>query len=346
MANDDWGVDGGGNGPVSVTNDSFGNDSEAAVVASSESTVTVADNTATGVSAGNTAYDVDAPALDFADLVNDTANSGSLFEVSGTVTTSSTMQDLSGFAWEAGPSLDVPAGVTLTIAPGTVVKGVTYGCGPYCTQNSLTVEGTLDAVGTSTNPITFTSLNDNSIGGATGTGTPSDGDWSGIDVDQSGSVEFTYVNVEDAETGISVGGTGALTATNIAIADVGIGIDFAGSGAAVSGSIDNTSVAISSSSGSLSFRGSLVSDQMGIESCDWGTSTCGVDAAFSYWGSSNGPAGLACGQVTVNPWYKSIGGKTSGSGANTFATNNSRQLTDSGRSASGRCFELLDHNRR
>ena len=34
--------------------------------------------------------------------------------------------------------------------------------------------------GTSAKPITFTSINDNSVGGTTGTGSPSADDWYGI----------------------------------------------------------------------------------------------------------------------------------------------------------------------
>lgn len=65
-------------------------------------------------------------------------------------------------------TVDVPSGVTLTIAPGTAIKAEGRGggeqgfCGSsiYCL---ISVQGTLDAVGTEAEPITFTSLNDNSM---------------------------------------------------------------------------------------------------------------------------------------------------------------------------------------
>ena len=65
--------------------------------------------------------------------------------------------------WSMGSG--VPAGVTLTIAPGTVVNGQGGGACQY--NGTVCVNGTLDAVGTSSDPITFTSINDNSIGGGT-----------------------------------------------------------------------------------------------------------------------------------------------------------------------------------
>ena len=63
---------------------------------------------------------------------------------------------------------------------------------------------------------------------------------------------------------------------------------------------------------------------MGVRSCDWGSS-CTVDAAYTYWGNPNGPSpsggtSLACGAVTVSPFYSSDLDTTTGSGA-TFAEN-------------------------
>ena len=47
---------------------------------------------------------------------------------------------------------------------------------------AFTVEGTLDAVGTTASPIVFTSVNDNTVGGTTGSGNPAAGNWEGIEV--------------------------------------------------------------------------------------------------------------------------------------------------------------------
>ncbi|HMJ72856.1 MAG TPA: hypothetical protein VK471_05755, partial [Solirubrobacterales bacterium] len=66
----------------------------------------------------------------------------------------------------------VDEGATLTIEPGAILK--VEGAG------ALSVRGTLNAIGTAAAPITFTSINDNSIGGTTGSGSPHAGDWRGI----------------------------------------------------------------------------------------------------------------------------------------------------------------------
>lgn len=83
-------------------------------------------------------------------------------------------------------SVTIPAGSSLTIAPNTVIKA-----NPGA---SLTVSGTLKTQGNwsktaaPTNPITFTSVNDNSIGGTTGTGSPTTSDWKGIITNSAGAV--------------------------------------------------------------------------------------------------------------------------------------------------------------
>ncbi len=70
----------------------------------------------------------------------------------------------------------VNEGGTLTIDPGVVVKFVWH----YC---NLIVNGTLIAEGTAGDPIYFTSDDDHTVGGETGTGNPAPGSW--------GSLQFT-----------------------------------------------------------------------------------------------------------------------------------------------------------
>jgi hypothetical protein len=57
----------------------------------------------------------------------------------------------------------------------------------------------------------------------------------------------------------------------------------------------------------MTISGNLVSDGMGIRSCNWG-SDCGATATNVYWGNPNGPVSpsgnpMACGAVTYSPWY-------------------------------------------
>jgi hypothetical protein len=67
-------------------------------------------------------------------------------------------------------TVTVAAGTTLTLDPGAVVKASGAGI-------DVDPGGVLNASGTSASPVTFTSLNDNSIGGSTGSGSPAGGEY-------------------------------------------------------------------------------------------------------------------------------------------------------------------------
>src|SRR4029077_17669856 len=112
--------------------------------------------------------------LNFNNITGNSGPSGTGVAIDGTVTTSSTLA-ASAMPWEIllSSCLQVPTGVTLTVQAGTIVKSSGNGC---VNLSAIDVFGTLSAVGTVGSPITFTSINDNSIGGATGTGTPHAGD--------------------------------------------------------------------------------------------------------------------------------------------------------------------------
>jgi hypothetical protein len=162
---------------------------------------TIEDNTATDVGTQGTypAFYVNASALDPSSLGGNSASGGwPLFQLIGTVGSSGTLP-AEGAAWSIdGGSLDVPAGVTLTIAKGAVFKNL---------GGQLTVEGTLVTQGTAHDPIVFTSVNDNSpsVGEDTGTGSPAAGDWGGIvlGVGQASS-RFSYTVFEYASAAIQV----------------------------------------------------------------------------------------------------------------------------------------------
>jgi hypothetical protein len=219
-------------GAVVVSDDTF-TDNASTPVTIDAPTPTVEKNTVTqSAGQGSPAFSVTGTALDL-DLFRDNTVSGDGvlgFEVGGadrdpaaSVTangnvqpgimgTSSTL-DAEADPWEVTyQSLDVPAGITLTIAPGAVVKG--EGACSYCDTYAISVEGMLVAVGATVSPIVFTSVNDNSVAGSTGSGTPLPGDWDGIDVDASGSIDVENSTIEYAGTGVQV-----LTNENALIAD-------------------------------------------------------------------------------------------------------------------------------
>ncbi len=131
---------------VTVKNNSFVSPSGSAVVVSSPQ-LQLSGNTASGISSANVggqAYWAESSALDFAALSSNTADAGGLV-VSGSAVTSTwsgsipllletggeTVQDFASSA-----VLDVPSGATLTLAPGTIVKG--QGQGSYRNGHAAT----------------------------------------------------------------------------------------------------------------------------------------------------------------------------------------------------------------
>jgi len=112
--------------------------------------------------------------------------------VSGTISANTTWS-LAGSPYIVAPCVRVAAGATLTVGPGVVVKFVPHAaCGAGGASGistaSLIVDGALVAVGTATQPITFTSNNDISpanggdttAAGAANPGAPMAGDWGDI----------------------------------------------------------------------------------------------------------------------------------------------------------------------
>jgi hypothetical protein len=111
--------------------------------------------------------------------------------------------------------VSVDRGVTLTLAAGTVVKaqGVT----------GMRVEGAVDANGTAADPVTFTSVDDNSVGGVTGDGSATATDWIGITVVDGGSADLLGTTVEHATTALTVGEEADVTLHG-AILDSSLGV--------------------------------------------------------------------------------------------------------------------------
>ena len=134
----------------------------------------------------------------------------------------------------SGNLLSVAAGVTLTIEPGTVVKGEPVTTqGAYAAPGGLEIAGTLTAQGTAAAPITFTSANDDSVGGALpgSTGAPAPGDWSGLVFESGASGTLDHVRVSYAgggytsDAGIIVALGGVVSVDSSSIDDnAGLGI--------------------------------------------------------------------------------------------------------------------------
>lgn len=131
--------------------------------------------------------------------------------------TSTTTWTTAGNVYIISGARSISAGVTLTIEPGVIVKFQT-------TSSSLTVSGTLSAVGTSTSPIYFTSYKDDTGGDTNGDGgasSPTAGDWCAVIVGSGGTANLEHVIVRyGGYTSCSAGGSGANLRANSGVFNI------------------------------------------------------------------------------------------------------------------------------
>ena len=200
-----YGVLTNGSGPVVVTDDTLASISNEGLYVVGNPSPVVEGNTATDVGSrphGTPAYFVSTNHLNPTTLGSNRSSGGwDLFEIGGAVGTKGVLP-VAPTPWYLAGALAVPSGITLTLAPGIVFKGSGFG--------SLSIGGTLDAVGTSPDPITFTSVNDSSVGGTTGSGDPAAGDWGDLAVSGTGSIDLQHATIEYAKYGVLAGGTGSV----------------------------------------------------------------------------------------------------------------------------------------
>jgi len=101
--------------------------------------------------------------------------------------------------------MQIAAGVTLTIEPGTIVKFMSY--------EQMWVDGRLDVRGTAAQPVIFTSIRDDTVGGDTNADgdatSPAPADWGGLHVRWTGRAELENFQIRFASKAIDANYEGA-----------------------------------------------------------------------------------------------------------------------------------------
>ena len=121
-------------------------------------------------------------------------------------------------------------------------------------------------MGLGTAPVVFTSVNDNTVGGATGSGSPAPGDYfAAIDVDGGGSVDVTDASFSYAQDGIGPGAG----ASSVSVSVSGGSFDHDDQGV-------DLGAQEGAGTGSLSVSGAeFAGDQTGVVTEGWGLALSG-----------------------------------------------------------------------
>ena len=252
----------GGSATTTVSGNTLENMDSTALYVYSQGSITAQNNKVLGGTGD--AFEFSSKALNPANITGNTA-SGDLqnaLGVEGTLAANWAMP-YAGLPVVIHSRLNVPEGITLSLAAGTVLK--------FEDEGSLEVNGSLTSAGTSGSPVTLTSINDDSVGGATNgnpESVPSAGEWRGI---------------------IASVGSGALYPPTVNLSEA---------------TIKYASTAISASGeANVTVHGTIEDNTYGVEA----STLTPVNATKVYWGSPSGPAPYGTGNavggsVLVEPW--------------------------------------------
>jgi hypothetical protein len=243
---------------------------------------------------GLNGYAVDAQNVELSDIVlsgvdknsfSGTGRQNAIF-VSGSVPSNSTW----AVSEASGVLLVIRSLVTeggLDVDGGVVFKHVNTG---WTAGKIKVVSGGVLNINGGSGTAVFTNLNDDSVGGDTGGDGPTNGSIGGyingaITIHSGASADIKNAAIKYVDTAAYIGGQANFG--NVGVSHVNKGLEVYGHAI---------------------FRGSFHDiTNRAITACNFGSSSCSVDAAFVDWGQATGPfvssgQNLVCGRVTVSPW--------------------------------------------
>ena len=170
-------------------------------------------------------------------------------------------------------NISIPAGLTMTIEPGAIIKGIdSNGNG----SGGINIEGKLIAIGTADEPIVFTAARDFEYGGREASSFLPNY-WDGIKITSTGEFIGEYTKVRYGATNTFTV-YGRLTLTNSEVSKSHYSFYF---------DTEHNPVLLFNSF-KPSYWGSIYDETGGMYNAK--SSTITIDAKYNYWGSSYGPS--------------------------------------------------------